>query len=212
MLVQWRAAALRDTHNTSMCFRCPRCNHHMDDLDHAFRCPRAVDTVKLHLDALREWLSDNTSHPDLADAILLCTQKWLKKSREQPTFFLAPLSDSAVITTLSRQYSYGWIHFMNGIHTSAITDLQQQYLFSVHSRKSATLWHSRLIRQLWKLTIKLYDERQDTLDAISPDLHDPTLTPLSPRLNKSPLLSFTLVEDAHASSTTSTSQLLQTTS
>ncbi len=146
----------------------------MDDLDHAFRCPRARDSVKLHLDALKEWFDDNDCHPSLATAILLCTNKWLSRSREQPSYFLASLNDHYLISTMSRQYQSGWINFMNGLHSSAITNIQQQHLYSNHSRKSVTLWHGRLIRQLWKLPIRLYDDRQDTLDAISPDLHDPT--------------------------------------
>lgn len=162
------------THKSDMCFHCPRCNHYQDDLDHAFCCPRASSTVSLHLDSLAEWFDKNSTHPDLAKGIIICTKKWLRRSREKPSHFLSSLTDTYIISTLSRQYCYGWIHFLNGIHTSAITSIQQTYLYSIRSRKSATLWHGRLICDIWNLTIKLYDQRLDTLDAISKELHDPT--------------------------------------
>ncbi len=106
---------------------CPRCPSSHDDESHCLRCMKVRPTLSTLLSALYESLENDGTHPHLVKGIRICTDLWLHPGRCQRPDSLLQDIHFTVRDTLCEHYSFGWLNFMQGIHLSSLTAIQDSY-------------------------------------------------------------------------------------
>jgi hypothetical protein len=131
---------------------CPFCGE-PETVIHVLKCHSDTQqkTWEVELEALRTWLIQQSTDPDITDAIVHGLSGW----RNAP-------EDYAFISTndlVGEQMEIGWDGFLEGclgIHWQA----RQQSFFTIQkSRRSGHQWLIRVIRRLWKIPWTLWNNR-----------------------------------------------------
>ena len=146
---------------------CPRCFKEHDTLEHCLRCPVARPKLAPLLDNFYSNLEDRGTDPYLVEGIRTCTNAWLDYT------LLYLLSDELAslppvyFDFFHHIYSFDWFYFLQGVHTTCITDIQSEYFAASRSCRSVDCWHGRLINDLWYILEHMFYDRCDMLKIAS---------------------------------------------
>ena len=142
---------------------CPRCKHLVDDETHCLCCPKARSKLLTLFESLLSDLEERQTHPCLIKGLRICTDLWLHPGRPQRPGYLLRELPQCIRQVLCEHYSFGWLNFLQGLHFRSLTEIQLSYFQFIGSTKSATKWHSQLIRGLWDIVEQIYFDRVNVL-------------------------------------------------
>ncbi|CAJ1934649.1 unnamed protein product, partial [Cylindrotheca closterium] len=133
---------------------CPRCGEFEDHL-HVPRCPAASarDEWDRRVTALSLWMDIHLTSPAIKHAILLLLQGVRDSSR--PSCVISRTIRPAFLA----QETIGCQGLLEGRLASLWLSLQQNYFDEIHSRRSVSLWASRLSQQLISIGFYMWEQR-----------------------------------------------------
>ncbi len=124
-------------------------------------------TLSTLLSSLYESLEDDGTHPHIVKGIRICTDLWLHPGRSQRPERLLQDIHFTVRNVLCEHYSFGWLNFLQGIHLSSLTAIQDSYFQFKNSSRSVEKWHSSLLLHLWDILEKVYFHRCASLNILA---------------------------------------------
>ena len=140
---------------------CPRCTSEIEDIDHVWKCQG--EDANLVWDKsiadLRQWLSKEKTHANLADVICDRLSAW--RYDRVPTVNGSQLA--GLQTTIILQDSVDWRAFFEGVPVKGWQEAQHGHYIALHSRKMGRRWLSALIKKLWQVAWDIWQHRNDTL-------------------------------------------------
>jgi hypothetical protein len=138
--------------------KCPRCKHTVETSAHVQQCEgySANEVFQKNINKLEEFLSNESTRPDLQDAIIQCIKKW----RAREPIHLKDYQDD-VQDVLLQQHSIGWLDMMECLPAKGWQILQRQYYNDQNIRKSSRKWIRGVLRQLHYLGHQQWKHRCD---------------------------------------------------
>ena len=128
---------------------------------------------------LTQWIEDNEGPSELASAITSNLTAW----RQQSTF--PPLPENRLLrAAVLHQDSIGWRSYLDGFISVKWKIVIEQHFVLNHSKKSAELWLSKLVRQIWNLQWELWMDRNETLHGEGNTIHLEEITAINEELIK----------------------------
>ena len=67
--------------------------------------------------------------------------------------------DKVTDKAIRSQLKMGWYHFMCGLQTKEMVDLQQAYFIKMKSQKSGTRWAATVTTKMWNILIQIWQHR-----------------------------------------------------
>ena len=136
---------------------CPFCQTPHEDTQHVLQCPDI--TVQLEWDKqlnnLSQWMTDNQGEPIMIQQIIGRLRTWQRNEPILPNNATTPLLRHAI----SHQNRIGWQNLLEGFLTKEWVLIQEAYLTSINSRKSAILWWNKVQRKMWYIIIHMWKHR-----------------------------------------------------
>ena len=134
---------------------CPLCGA-FEDHEHVPRCPdsRAQKHWEHCIQLFIEWMDTHKTAPAIQEAILEILREIRQPPRSVPRLF-----PPAVASAFRSQRCIGCQGLLEGRLSSQWLPLQQSYLRSLHSRRSASLWASRMSQQLIQIGFSMWEHR-----------------------------------------------------
>jgi hypothetical protein len=90
--------------------------------------------------------------------------------------------DTSSSTTTGQFYS--WRSYLDGFISVKWKKVIEQHFLATNSKKSAELWLSKLVRQIWNLQWELWMDRNDTLHGEGNTIHLEEITAINEELIK----------------------------
>lgn len=137
---------------------CPRCGE-PEDVEHVWCC--GYDTEALWnkaINDLRVWMDDNSTHPQMRDAIIHGLNSWRSGTAETFSTLIPWLQE---LTT--KQQQCGWRNFFEGLWITDWLIATQRYFLKIAPKKSPRRWTSALIRKMWLIAWDLWEHRNGYL-------------------------------------------------
>jgi hypothetical protein len=130
--------------------KCPCGTIHFETAEHVLLCPEAgrVKAFLLCTSALKWWLDEVDTDPDLTDSIVEYVQRRGTVTMEE-AISEAPLRFQPMALS---QDKIGWRRFLEGMILKEIANIQLQYYAVNGSRMSLEKWCSGLITRLLEIT------------------------------------------------------------
>ena len=130
--------------------KCPCCTIHVETAAHVLLCPEAgrVEAFQLGATALERWLEMADTDPDLTDSIVEYVRRRGTITMEEAIADAPPRFRHMAVS----QDKIGWRRFLEGMISTEITSIQQQYIAVNGSRISLDKWCSGLITRLLEIT------------------------------------------------------------
>jgi hypothetical protein len=139
--------------------QCPRCP--LDESpEHVWTCQGAEATSvwKKSLGNLKQWLQENSTHPEMTKAIIEYLDGW-RNSRNT----LTNISQSWIFPAIKDQEKLGWRNFLEGLPTMSWQEAQKTYFLRIGSRRSPKRWVILLIQKLWDVAWDMWEHRNGIL-------------------------------------------------
>jgi hypothetical protein len=125
--------------------KCPCCTIHVEMAEHVLGRMKAF---LLCMSALKRWLDEADTDPDLTDSIVEHGQRQGTVTMEEAISEAPPRFRPMALS----QDKIGWRRFLEGMILKEITNMQQQYYAVNRSCMSLKKWCSRLITPLLEIT------------------------------------------------------------
>ncbi len=140
------------SHQDGRCNLCPSCGAVIETCQHIARCPEAGRAAAFAQSTsdLEIWLRNSRTHPDMQSLILEYT-----RGRRQVTClaYAISLELPPFMHELARsQDVIGWDHFMMGMLSTHMANVQSAYLLQHHHARPVSKWILGLITQLLQVT------------------------------------------------------------
>jgi hypothetical protein len=148
-LVEWK-------HQTNA--QCPRCQQAVETPAHVQQCEgyAANEVFQKSIQKVDEFLSKESTRPDLQDAIIQCIKKWRAKEPIQLNEY-----DTEIQDVLIQQHAIGWLDMMECLPAKGWQKIQRQYYNEQNICKSSRRWIKGLLRQLQSLGHQQWKHRCD---------------------------------------------------
>jgi hypothetical protein len=140
------------SHQDSRSKLCPSCQLCEETCQHIAQCPEEGHTLAFEQPAndMKRWLKSSNTHPFTRNLLL-----WYLHSRGSiscldcaPALDLPPIMQRLAIS----QDIIGWDHFVMGMVSKQIAEIQSAYLLQSNSLQPASSWIAGLITQLLQVT------------------------------------------------------------
>jgi hypothetical protein len=139
---------------------CPRCGE-PEDTCHVWRCNHETqDLWNKALERLSEWLSSNSTPPEIRMAIIQGLNQWRRDERSEWSSYPEWLRN-----IILKQSSCGWRNFFEGFLIQEWREAMARQLHKIGSSRSPKRWMSALIRRLWQIAWDLWEHRNGYLHA-----------------------------------------------
>ena len=129
---------------------------------HLLQCTdrRAATQWNMEIKRLSAWLAEEKTNPILMQIIIDGIQDWRKDGNTTMRF----LRGSNIIRLATEeQYAIGWYQFLLGRITHLFADAQTAHYKHIHSQKKGSTWAKNLIKEVWKITWHMWDNRNENL-------------------------------------------------
>jgi hypothetical protein len=138
---------------------CPRCDLPELHTDHISTCqdPSASAQWKLSLAALKQWMADNKSMPEIQSAIILGLDKWRSSSCIDPHITFS------VHRAVRHQTKLGWNNLLKGFISPKWAQRQSDYYKKIGSKRSGRTWAIALLKKLWGVSWDMWEHRNGVL-------------------------------------------------
>jgi ribonuclease HI len=148
--------------------RCPRCDQEDETTLHVLRCTHSEANNEWNkaLCDLDSWMNKYHTQPDLRRAILTLLIGWHDNDR---TLLPSAHRNRQLFDAIKNQSNIGVYNLLLGRVSRRITAIQDEHLLPMETQMTGTSWTSKFIRELWKISWKLWEHRNHKL-------HGPTLT------------------------------------
>jgi hypothetical protein len=148
--------------------RCPRCDQEDETTLHVLRCTHSEANNEWNkaLCDLDSWMNKYHTQPDLRRAILTLLIGWHDNDR---TLLPSAHRNRQLFDAIKNQSNIGVYNLLLGRVSRKITAIQDEHLLPMETQMTGTSWTSKFIRELWKISWKLWEHRNHKL-------HGPTLT------------------------------------
>ena len=145
--------------------KCPICGFDGENTEHILKCPHpeATSVWGKSLRTLEEWLTQQSTAPDLIKIIIDNLRAWrVNRPSVEYSGSLPHLH-----TALRRQNSIGWSPFIRGFVNIEWKEVQRRYLQQLNSQKSHRRWLKMLIIKLWQISWDMWRFRNSILHSQS---------------------------------------------
>ena len=141
---------------------CPLCDAEDEDTIHLLRCRdhRAKTQWNLETRRLTTWLHEQKTSPEILRVIKTALEDWRDDRPTRPPLHRLP---AKVRLAVEEQYAIGWYQFLPGRISHVFIDAQASHYAKIQCQKSAQTWATSLIRQVWKITWSMWDNRNEIL-------------------------------------------------
>jgi hypothetical protein len=161
--------------------KCPKCQQNNETTDHVMQC-QSYGTHCLWQRQMRtvtKWIEDNEGPQELASAITNNLTAW----RQQSTYPPLPTHRS-LRAAVVHQDGIGWRSYLDGFISVKWKKVIEDHFLATNSKKSAELWLSRLVRQIWNIQWELWMDRNETLHGEGNTIHLEEITAINEELIK----------------------------
>jgi hypothetical protein len=138
--------------------KCPLCGKQEETTIHVIQCAESTRTWNATVEALNEWLEDQSTEPALQEAIISHLQSWRHGSRNNRAQHKPTLQ-----RTLAQQEGLGWYSFILGRHAKGFEEIQHRYYQSLESKKTGFRWTVALIKKLMNVAWDMWQYRNSVL-------------------------------------------------
>jgi hypothetical protein len=137
-------------HRDGRCDKCPCCMIHVETAAHVLLCPEVgwVEASQLGTTALEWWLDKADTDPDLTDSIVEYVRQRGTITMEEAINDASPRFRHMALS----QDKIGWRRFLEGMISTEITSIQQQYIAVNGLHMSLDKWCTGLITWLLEIT------------------------------------------------------------
>ena len=156
--------------------KCPRCDHTDEHLVHVLTC-RAASTIELQVNLISDlvlWLQSVYTLPTIVNFVEMGLSKWFNNQNHVWDHKSQIFSHKIVENqALHSQLDVGWFHFLCGMLTSELIDLQQLHYNNIESKRQGSRWAIDFTKKLWHVTHSLWKHRcshlftKDIVDELS---------------------------------------------
>ena len=161
--------------------KCPKCQQPNETTTHVMQC-QSYGTHCLWSKLMRSfatWIEKNKGPETLAQAIIDNLTAW----RQQSPF--PPLPDDRNIrAAVLEQDDIGWRSFLDGFISTKWKIVIERHFQTTGSQKSAELWTSKMVRQIWDMQWQLWMNRNDTLYGEGNTIHLEEINAINEELTK----------------------------
>jgi hypothetical protein len=149
----------------------------INDIYHVLQCKQqsALDLWSKSIQDLERWMTINQRHPEMIELIILGLQYWHDQVRIPFTY---DILEPTLRKAWNKQRRIGWRSFLDGFWVLEWRQCQSQYLRSIRSQKSSTLWISRAQRRIWLIAWNLWTHRNNHLHNEGKTIHSFEMTAL----------------------------------
>ncbi len=149
--------------------KCPRCQQDDEDVQHVLQCPAVLATATWNheIQKLQEWMIQQQGEPDMVDAIIQNIKAW----RSHSPYPTRRYDQATLRECILYQDRIGWRLFLEGFIYNGWLHHQQEYLTTIRSQKSASLWMAKLLRKIWEIQWTMWEHRNNTLHNEGPTIH-----------------------------------------
>jgi hypothetical protein len=139
--------------------QCPRCVQD-ETPEHVWTC-RGADTNAIwdkSLKNLKSWLLENSTHPEMAKAIIEYLDSW--RNDTSPTTYI---SQAWMRSVFAGQSPLGWRNMLEGFLTVTWQTTQKTYFARLGSARSPKRWTIALIQKMWEVAWNMWEHRNGIL-------------------------------------------------
>jgi hypothetical protein len=139
--------------------QCPRCRYD-ETPEHVWTC-RGSDAPIIwekSLTRLKDWLQENSTHPEMSKAIIAYLEGWRNGQQES-----VRISQEWIGQAFSNQSTLGWRNFLEGFLHTSWQATQKIYFARIGSARSPKRWTTALIQKLWDVAWDMWEHRNDIL-------------------------------------------------
>jgi hypothetical protein len=123
----------------------------------------------------------NQGHPEMIELIILGLQRWHDQERIPLVYDILELT---LCKAWNKQCRIGWKSFLDGFWVLEWRQCQSQYLHSLRSKKSSTLWISRAQRHIWLIAWNLWTHQNQHLHNDGKTIHSFEMTALNNEIRR----------------------------
>lgn len=141
--------------------KCPVCGFDGETTDHILCCPHPDAKREWHktLGNLEEWMKQQSTDPNLIEAILENINAW----RESRPPKLSANSAQKLTEAIEMQTKIGWSSFIRGFVYCDWKEIQRAHLQKIQSKKSHKRWLKMLIIKFWQISWDMWRFRNGIL-------------------------------------------------
>ena len=161
--------------------KCPKCQQPNETTTHVIQC-QSYGTHCLWSKLMRSfvtWIDKNEGPELLAQVIIDNLTAW----RQQSPFPPLPL-DRNIRAAVLDQDDIGWRSFLDGFISKKWKIVIEKHFQATGSRKSAELWTSKMVRQIWDMQWQLWMNRNETLYGEGNTIHLEEINAINEELTK----------------------------
>ena len=140
---------------------CPRCGLEDESTPHILLCAdvgaRAHWRAGVH--SLNTWMQTANTCPTLTKWILIRLDEWRTEATTRQPVTATPAVEKAI----REQDEIGWWGFLLGRVSASFSSAQADHFRLSRSRKKASAWTPKLLRQIWELTFSMWEHRNNAL-------------------------------------------------
>jgi hypothetical protein len=139
--------------------QCPRCTQDETPV-HVWTC-HGHDTNAIwdkSLKNLKSWLLENSTHPEMAKAIIEYLDSW--RNDTTPTLYI---SQAWMRSVFDDQSLIGWRNMLEGFFTTSWQATQKIYFDRIGSARSPKRWTIALIQKMWEVAWNMWEHRNGIL-------------------------------------------------
>jgi hypothetical protein len=159
--------------------KCPKCQQSNETTDHVMQCTSyGTHTLwRKSMRSLSSWILENDGPTEFAEVIIANLSAW----KHQSTFPPVPAQRWLREAVLS-QDDIGWRSFLDGFISYKWRKAIEKHFEEINSKKSAALWTSRLVRQIWEIQWLMWMDRNNTLHGEGNTIHLEEITAINEEL------------------------------
>jgi hypothetical protein len=151
--------------------KCPRCQQPNENVKHVLKC-QSYGTKQMR--ALSSWITKNDGPEGMGDVITQNLTAW-----RQNSMYPHPPIDTTLRKAVLQQDSLGWNNFLHGFISSKWRQAIDMHFKKINSKKSSTLWVSRLVRKIWDIQRQLWNDRNEALHGEGNTIHVEEITAIN---------------------------------
>jgi hypothetical protein len=139
--------------------QCPRCTHD-ETPEHVWKCrgAEANDIWDKSIQALKSWLQENSTHPEVSMAIIEYLDSW--RYDRPPNLRTV---QGWIEPAIAHQSELGWRNLLEGIPSQQWQEIQRVYFSRIGSARSPKRWTIALIQKMWDIAWNMWEHRNGIL-------------------------------------------------